>query len=375
MRDYARFPPRWWTERNARSMRGKPNLQVVAMYLCTSPNSNMIGLYYLPVPMIEHETGVTGNDLAMAMQRLSELKYSYYDRTEELVYLPNMAPEQIGEKLTDKQDAMVKGVTNILEKFEGHDFTLDFVARYGTAYRLSMDGHQGVNGQSVDLSKYEKWLSVGGDLFAQRPTRDQDQDQEKDQEKEQAKGGRAPAPAPARSETHAITRFNPATLCRLFGEIRSREVGGLPWQNVRVANGRDQSMCDMLNADQASVADVEPSMVLFFKRAKEGRAGQRSGEILKEPSLAFASWCSSFTSLREEMLGKTPAVPAAAKPKTAEPFAVASERRREEEALDAAAETVFEQPRPRRTLTPQQEWQAEKARREQEANQPKVAAK
>ncbi|HVT06732.1 MAG TPA: hypothetical protein VHO67_04720 [Polyangia bacterium] len=131
-----------------------------------------------------------------------------------------------------------------------------------------------------------------------------------------------PPPASARSNGDArpamyqlpagpVTSY---TLTRLFGFIRSRDVGGLEWQGARITNGKDTDMAELINSDPSLRADVVPTMELLFRRAKEGREGKRSADILREPSFGFAVWCSSWTSLREELHGKRPAVPKPAQP-------------------------------------------------------------
>lgn len=103
-------------------------------------------------------------------------------------------------------------------------------------------------------------------------------------------------------------------LRRLFGAIRAREIGGMEWQSVQgLHDGRDASMADLINAQPDARVDVAPSMALLFRRAKEGRAGKDNEKILREPPLAFACWCSSWTSLLEELHGCAPVVPLAAR--------------------------------------------------------------
>ena len=70
MRDYSRVSPRFWTGKTGRAIRRSDcdAALVVALYLMTAPTSNMIGLYYLPLITIAHETGCTQDDVAEAKQ-------------------------------------------------------------------------------------------------------------------------------------------------------------------------------------------------------------------------------------------------------------------------------------------------------------------
>ena len=59
MRDYATVAPQFWLGKTGRELRKKgAEAQVVSFYLMTSPHANMLGLYYLPILYIAHETGL-----------------------------------------------------------------------------------------------------------------------------------------------------------------------------------------------------------------------------------------------------------------------------------------------------------------------------
>ena len=50
MRNYATISPQFWLGDTGRKLRKSgPESMVVALYMMTSPHSNMLGLYYLPV--------------------------------------------------------------------------------------------------------------------------------------------------------------------------------------------------------------------------------------------------------------------------------------------------------------------------------------
>ena len=59
MRDYGKISPSFWTGKTGKAIKaGGQEAVVVAMYLMSSPHSNMIGLYYLPMMYLAHETGL-----------------------------------------------------------------------------------------------------------------------------------------------------------------------------------------------------------------------------------------------------------------------------------------------------------------------------
>lgn len=114
---------------------------------------------------------------------------------------------------------------------------------------------------------------------------------------------------PVRSGSIARARAEGAPdLCRVFGAVRAREVGGIEWQAVPGENAarRSGEMRLLLAEDSQALADVEPTMTLLFKNAHRGDYA-KGGEILKSPNYAFAVWCTEFPALREQLRGIAPA--------------------------------------------------------------------
>ena len=57
---YAVLVPTFWTGETGKRLRGYGrDAQVVALYLVTGPPAEMIGLYYMPLPTLMHEVGIT----------------------------------------------------------------------------------------------------------------------------------------------------------------------------------------------------------------------------------------------------------------------------------------------------------------------------
>lgn len=59
MREYCRVSPRFWFQGSGKRLRDDPEAQIVALYLLTCPTSTMLGLYYLPMPTLAHDLGMT----------------------------------------------------------------------------------------------------------------------------------------------------------------------------------------------------------------------------------------------------------------------------------------------------------------------------
>jgi hypothetical protein len=137
MRDYSRIVPAFWTSRTGKELRANRDARILATYFISSPAANMIGLYYLAIPTILHETGFTRPEFDAALAWLSDPSrgFAFYDEAAEYVWVPEMAAIQIGVELKEK-DLQVRGIARELRRFEGHRFHQEFVARYAASFQL-----------------------------------------------------------------------------------------------------------------------------------------------------------------------------------------------------------------------------------------------
>lgn len=136
MRDYSKTAPTFWTGETGRKIRAAGrDAQVVSFYLFTCPNSNWIGLYYLPLPTLCHEIGISKEGALKALQRLAEVDYAYYDRENEIVWVPGSARFQIGESLKPG-DKRIIGIVKDLQSYGKTQFAYDFYNRYSSLYHL-----------------------------------------------------------------------------------------------------------------------------------------------------------------------------------------------------------------------------------------------
>lgn len=174
MREYGKVAPTIWTGETGKKIRkAGPNAQIVALYLQTAPGSNMLGLYYLPIPVLAHETGMTLEGASKALQCLSEVGFAEYDQESEYVFVARMAHYQIGERLQET-DKRVAGIKKQLESLRKSPFFNEFLSRYREPFHLQ------------DVSPSEA---------TQKPLRSQEQDQEhpsRSNEQEQEQFAAAP---------------------------------------------------------------------------------------------------------------------------------------------------------------------------------------
>ena len=137
MRDYAKISPKFWTGEtgSALASRGSEAL-VVALYLMTSPHSNMLGLYYQPILYIAEETGLSPEGASKGLQACMEEGFCLYDAATKMVWVIEMAGYQIASKLfpTDKR---CKGIQKDYNSLPNNPFLSQFFDYYESNFHLT----------------------------------------------------------------------------------------------------------------------------------------------------------------------------------------------------------------------------------------------
>ena len=139
MRDYAVLSPTFWTGTTGKRIRALgTEAQVLAVYLLSAPGSNMLGLFYLAIPTICHETGLAPEAVENALAALERIGFAEYDAESEHVWVYEMARWQIlgrGGELTPR-DKRVKGLNKELQRLSRNPFTEQFREKYASALCL-----------------------------------------------------------------------------------------------------------------------------------------------------------------------------------------------------------------------------------------------
>lgn len=136
MRDFAKVSPQFWTGRTGKDIRAMGrDCQVLALYLITCPNANMIGLYYLPIPTMAHEIGSPFEGASKALRRLSEGAFCAYDEDSEVVWVREMARFQIGDAL-HANDKRIEGIRRELDALPKSYLISEFRDRYRRQFHL-----------------------------------------------------------------------------------------------------------------------------------------------------------------------------------------------------------------------------------------------
>lgn len=138
MRDYAKITPFFWIDEQGKAIKQYGNkTQLLAFYLLTCPQATMIGIYYLPIPYIAHETQLSKKQVGDCLAHLSEVGFCIYDEASEYVWVINMAKSQIGENLK-ANDNRIKNVEEAYQALPQLPFLKDFYDKYHEDFHLAV---------------------------------------------------------------------------------------------------------------------------------------------------------------------------------------------------------------------------------------------
>jgi uncharacterized phage protein (TIGR02220 family) len=136
MREFAKVSPQFWIGETGKQIKSLGiETQLIALYLLTCPHANMIGVYYLPVTFISHETGIPSEGALKALHSLSEVSFCTYNKATEYVWVHEMAYYQAGGQLK-QNDNRVKGINDVFENLPNLPFLQHFFEKYNTLFWL-----------------------------------------------------------------------------------------------------------------------------------------------------------------------------------------------------------------------------------------------
>ena len=167
MRDYAKVSPKMWHGKTMKALRKSQEGLLVGVYLMTSPQSNMLGLFMQPIMYMAYETGMTLEGASKGLKHCIEAGFCSYDEESEFVWVHEMAKYQIADELK-ASDLRCKGIQKEYEGLPENPFLSAFFDRYADSFHMTT------------RRPYEA---------PSKPLRSQEQEQE--QEQEQDRGERA----------------------------------------------------------------------------------------------------------------------------------------------------------------------------------------
>lgn len=137
MRDYAKIGPKAWQGNTFKKLRkeGREGL-LVALYLMSSPSSNMLGLYSQPILYMAHETGLGEEGALKGLTQCMEAGFCGYDHDTEMVWVYEMAKYQVAAELK-ATDLRCKGIQKDYDSLPDNPFLSDFFDHYAEVFHLT----------------------------------------------------------------------------------------------------------------------------------------------------------------------------------------------------------------------------------------------
>ncbi|MDH0899661.1 hypothetical protein N5C12_09890 [Comamonas aquatica] len=185
MRDYSKVEPKMWHGKTMKALRKSPEGLVVALYLMTSPSSNMLGLYAQPILYVAYETGLGEEGARKGLQSCIDAGFCSYDEESEFVFVHEMACYQIAPELK-AADLRCKGIQKDYEALPDNPFLGAFYERYADVFHLTKA--RGIEAPS-------------------KPLRSQEQEQEQEQDRETREVSRSPSKAKKEERTNTLKTF------------------------------------------------------------------------------------------------------------------------------------------------------------------------
>jgi len=137
MRDFSKISPKFWTGHTGTEIRALGlEAQVVALYLMTNPHANMIGLYYLPLPYMACDMGLSVEQVTATLASLHQIGFCEYSTKTQHVWVHEMLHYQLGHSLK-LHDNRVQAVNQCYEDLPSRvPFLGRFYERYGAHFHL-----------------------------------------------------------------------------------------------------------------------------------------------------------------------------------------------------------------------------------------------
>lgn len=260
MRDYSKVLPKFWIGETGKKIKAAgQETQLTALYLITSPHSNMVGIYYLPITFIAHETGIHHDSVKKALQSLIEIGFCSYDEEKEYVWVHEMAVHQMGAQLK-QNDNRVKSINKTCQKLPTLRFLKQFYEKYSVS--LCLEAHKNI--------KFEEAPS--------KPLLSQEQEQEQEQEKEQKK-------------EKAFMSGKPDPVSLTSHDLQSQALEILDFLNAKT--GRRYRAVDtnlkLIKARLMSGVTVMDCRQVVAKKTREWRKDEKMSTYLRPATLFNAS--------------------------------------------------------------------------------------
>ncbi|BBB14788.1 uncharacterized protein RVIR1_10470 [Candidatus Rickettsiella viridis] len=225
MRDYSKLSPHFWINEQGKQIKQFGGAtQLIALYLISNPHCTMLGIYYLPMPFIAHELGITLEGALKGLQNLCEVGFCTYDAASEYVWVHDMALSQLGQALKPN-DNRVKCINELYQALP----KLPFLDKFYEAYHISLCLDKKTKGL---IRPYE---GTSKSLLSQEQEQEQEQKKEQKQEEDQEQDVDGGAPSD----------------------------DGLPSSNSELKNPPVKQLLDVIDDKVVSIATTVTSIGLY----------------------------------------------------------------------------------------------------------------
>lgn len=262
MRDYAKVEPKMWHGQTMKALRKCPEGVIVGLYLMTSPQSNMLGLFSQPVLYMAHETGLGIEGATKGLQHCIDVGFCSFDEESEFVWVHEMARYQIASELKPS-DLRCKGIQKDYDALPDNPFLGAFFDRYGSSFHLVT--RRGCEGSTQAPSK---------------PLRSQEQEQEQDNPLTGVQGGKPPKPPQGSVE---LPDWMPAEPWTEFVEMRRKKGSRAPF-TVAAAKGIVAELAKLRDVGQDPAQVLRQSVVNGWSGVFPLRGGQSPAVHVEPPS-------------------------------------------------------------------------------------------
>jgi hypothetical protein len=180
MRNYGKISPQFWMGKTGKSLRREGvQAQMVALYLISSPHANLLGLYYLPLSYIAHDTGLSLEDAERGLQGCVVSGLCLYDDVSDMVWVLEMARFQVAESLSQR-DKRIASVQHEYASLPANPFLPAFYERYGAAFLMAYA--RTADGERIPFGTNSEGLRSQEQEQEQEQKQEQVQEQENEQE-------------------------------------------------------------------------------------------------------------------------------------------------------------------------------------------------
>lgn len=256
MRDYSKVSPKFWIGKTGREIRRLGvEAQLIALYLFTSPHATMLGIYYLPITFIVHETGIPFEGSSKTLRSLVEVGFCTYDEESEYVWVHEMAFYQIGGQLKEA-DNRIKRINEDYQAVPKLPFLRDFYDKYHSFFFLE--------NPRENISPFE-------DPSKTLRSQEQEQEQEQKQKKENIWSTSQKLPDVLKNEKNKILDEQAIEVLTFLNEkIIANAKDGKKKRGFRLVNAHLKFIRARLN-DGISVQDCRSVIAIKFRQWCENK--------------------------------------------------------------------------------------------------------